>query len=223
VRAGEGGRRPAKRRMQAYLARQFGNPSGAAGRLAGWIMAARPSNRVRNRWTVDLLRIRPDHRVLEIGYGPGTAIGLAAACAHRGIVIGLDRSKTMYESASRRHRKLIEAGRLDLNVGSVEQIGEILGEDANGFFDRIFAVNAVMFWADPGQSMRQLSRLLAPGGRMAFTHQPRLGPQTDAAALESATRMREWLQGAGLVDVRIEVRRDLAPAAVCVIGDKPLR
>ena len=223
MRAGEGRREPLKRAMQAYLARQFGNPSGAAGRLAGWIMATRPSNRIRNEWTVDLLQLMPEHRVLEIGYGPGTAIRHVAARAHRGVIIGLDRSRTMYESARRRHRALVEAGRLDLNVGSVEQIQDVLGDDSSEFFDRIFAVNAVMFWADPAQSMRQLASLLAPGGRMAFTHQPRLGALTDAAALEAGARIQGWLREAGLVDVRTEARRDLSPAAVCVIGEKPPR
>ncbi len=58
-----------------YLVSQFGNPRGLVGRLAGEFMARRPSNRARNLWTVDLLELRPHHRVLEIGYGPGFAIG----------------------------------------------------------------------------------------------------------------------------------------------------
>jgi len=58
---------------------------------------------------------------------------------------------------------------------------------------------------------------------MAFTHQPRLGALTDAAALEAGARIQGWLREAGLVDVRTEARRDLSPAAVCVIGEKPPR
>ena len=47
---------------------QFSNPHGLLGRLAGTIMAHRPSNQERNRWTVDLLEIQPDDHVLEIGF-----------------------------------------------------------------------------------------------------------------------------------------------------------
>ena len=50
--------------------RQFRRPTGLLGRLAGWIMANRPSNIERNRWTVDLLRVQPADHVLEIGFGP---------------------------------------------------------------------------------------------------------------------------------------------------------
>jgi len=41
---------------------QFRRPSGFLGRLAGWIMANRPSNIERNRWTVDLLGASPSNR-----------------------------------------------------------------------------------------------------------------------------------------------------------------
>jgi hypothetical protein len=53
--------------LHRYLIKQFGRPSGFVGRLAGWSMARRPSNRQRNQWTVDLLRLTPGDRVLEIG------------------------------------------------------------------------------------------------------------------------------------------------------------
>ena len=77
-----------------------------------------------------------------------------------------------------------------------------------------------MFWADPARTLRRLP-LLAPGGRMAFTHQPRLGALTYAAALEAGARMQGWLREAGLVGIRTEAQRDLSPAATCVTGEKP--
>ena len=57
---------------------QFKRPRGPLGRLAGWIMANRPSSRLRNTRTVDLLDLRLDDRILEEGYGPGLALRLAA-------------------------------------------------------------------------------------------------------------------------------------------------
>ena len=63
-----------KKQIINHLAGQFGNPHGPLGRLAGRIMATRGSNIERNRWTVDLLELKPHHRVLEVGYGPGLAI-----------------------------------------------------------------------------------------------------------------------------------------------------
>jgi hypothetical protein len=53
---------------------QFHRPAGLLGRVVGWIMANRPSNIERSRWTVDLLNVQPTDHVLEIGFGPGLAL-----------------------------------------------------------------------------------------------------------------------------------------------------
>jgi hypothetical protein len=44
--------------------RQFHKPTGFLGSVAGWIMANRPSNIERNRWTVDLLKVGETDHVL---------------------------------------------------------------------------------------------------------------------------------------------------------------
>jgi hypothetical protein len=64
--------------------RQFRRPTGLLGRLAGWIMANRPSNIERNRWTVDLLNVQPSDHVLEIGFGPGLRCERQSGCAGEG-------------------------------------------------------------------------------------------------------------------------------------------
>src|SRR3954451_6028809 len=50
-----------------YLLDQFRHPRGPLGHLAGTIMAHRRSNIDRNKWTVDLLDLTPDARVLVSG------------------------------------------------------------------------------------------------------------------------------------------------------------
>ena len=68
---------------------QFVRPHGFAGRLAGWEMALRPSNRKRNRWAVGLLDVQPQDHILEIGFGPGLAIRELARRATDGFVLGI--------------------------------------------------------------------------------------------------------------------------------------
>ncbi len=63
------------------IVRQFGKPSGALGVVAGLVMRLRASNRLRNARTVDLLEIRPEDRVLEVGFGPGLAVARTAGLA----------------------------------------------------------------------------------------------------------------------------------------------
>ena len=54
---------------------QFARPHGVLGRLAGWIMANRPSSRQRSAWTIGLVAPRDGETLLEIGCGPGYALG----------------------------------------------------------------------------------------------------------------------------------------------------
>src|SRR5258705_6239497 len=97
---------------------QLHKPTGLLGRVAGWTLAHRPSNIERNRWTVDLLQVREDDHVLEIGFGPGLAIERVARLAPRGRVVGIDHSALMVEQASRRHRSAIDAGIVSVRQGS---------------------------------------------------------------------------------------------------------
>src|SRR3972149_586937 len=106
--------------LQGAIVRQFGRPTGLVGRLAGFFMGTGPSNRERNRRTVELLDIRPDDRVLEVGYGPGLAIQWATERAVRGKVVGIDHSVLMRRLAARGNARAIEAGRVELPVASLD-------------------------------------------------------------------------------------------------------
>jgi hypothetical protein len=58
--------------MRKVLMRMFGRPTGLMGRLGGVIMAR--VNRNAAAQVIDLLDVRPDDKVLEVGFGPGVAI-----------------------------------------------------------------------------------------------------------------------------------------------------
>lgn len=204
-----------------YLVRQFGRPAGPVGRLAGWFMAHRPSNRRRNEWTVDTLAIEPAHNVLELGFGPGYALARASARAREGVVVGIDHSTEMCRAAGRVNRQLVESGRLRLIEADAEALDAAFDSGWDGFFDRAYAVNVTMFWREPQAVLRQLRRLLAPGGRLALTWQPRVGEKTERASLESAEKIRGWLVAAGFDSVCVELLREVSPPAVCVIGERP--
>jgi hypothetical protein len=77
-----------------------------------------------------------------------------------------------------------------------------------------------MFWDDPAAVFRALKDRLAEGGVVAFTHQPRAGDRSDAAALAFAGRMEDAMIEGGLGKVRIERLEELSPIAVCVIGSR---
>src|SRR5262245_30586618 len=91
--------------INASIIRQFYRPAGLLGVVVGWIMASRDSNVERLQWTVSLLGIKDGDRVLELGFGPGVAIGMSAAAAGpKGRVVGIDHSTVMFAQATRRNK-----------------------------------------------------------------------------------------------------------------------
>jgi SAM-dependent methyltransferase len=200
-----------RQRVIAVVRGQFGRPAGVWGRAAGLLMAHRSSNRKRNAWAVSLLQLRPDDRVLEIGFGPGLAIRELSRIAHAGYVCGIDHSEVMLRQASRRNADGIARGVVDLRLGSVDAL------PAFGPFDKILAVNALLFWREPGARLAALRRLLRPGGLIAVAHQPRGPGASDETSAAQGREMAATLARAGFSDVRVETLR-LKPAVVCALG-----
>ena len=149
-----------KQKTMDAVVGQFHRPHGFGGRAAGWVMAKRGSNRERNIWAVGLLDVQPHDRVLEIGFGPGIAIQELARQATSGLVVGVDHSEVMVRQAQKRNAAAVRAGRVDLRLGSAEALP---GFDEP--FDKILAVNSLMFWDDPVARLKELHDLLRPGGR----------------------------------------------------------
>jgi ubiquinone/menaquinone biosynthesis C-methylase UbiE len=201
-------------RVSQWLVSQFGRPSGFWGSVAGSIMAHRASNRERARWTVELLQIRPEDRVLEVGFGPGVAIEHASRAAHRGSVVGVDHSEVMVEQATRRNARAIAEGRVELRLAAVEKLPELEAPP----FDKIFAINSVGFWPDPVVQLEHLRELLVRGGTLALTVQPRGRGANEAAVERVAEKLADYLTRAGFVELRREIRPMKPVSAVAVLG-----
>jgi ubiquinone/menaquinone biosynthesis C-methylase UbiE len=193
---------------------QFGRPTGFWGRAAGLLMAHRSSNRRRNAWAVSMLDVRPDDRVLEIGFGPGLAIRELSHIAHEGYVCGIDHSEVMLRQATRRNADGIRRGVVDLRLGSVDDLPAF-----DTPFDKILAVNAVLFWHDVDTRLKELRKLLRAGGLIAVARQPRGPGATDETSAAKGREMAAALVRAGFSDVRVETMY-LKPAVACALGLK---
>jgi SAM-dependent methyltransferase len=201
-----------RQKLFTALRAQFARPSGVGGRAAGALMAHRSSNRERNAWAVSLLDVRPGDRVLEIGFGPGLAVRELSRLAHEGYVCGIDHSELMLRQASRRNADGIRRGVVDLRLGSVDALPVF---DAP--FDKILAVNAVLFWNETHARLEALRRRLRPGGVIAVAHQPRGPGASDETAAAMGREMAATLDRVGFSGVRVETLR-LRPAVVCALG-----
>ena len=199
--------------MMTEIYRQFERPHGALGALAGFVMSHRPSNKERNRWTVDLLAPDEDANVLEIGCGPGLALSSMAERVLRGRIVGLDHSPLMLAQAARRNASAIAAGRMQLHLGGLETLASYRSD-----IDAVYSINVAMFWKDQSAALARIRSVMRPGGLLATTYQPRHRGAQRTDAFSFAERLSQDMLKLGFGDIRIE-QLPLQPIpAVCVLG-----
>ncbi len=189
--------------------RQFMRPVGWCGRVVGHLMAVK--NDAINRFAVECLHVQPDDRVLEIGFGPGTAVALIASRIANGQVSGVDRSPTMVQQATKRNRRAIEQGRVDLLEGDVANLPY-----ADGRFTKALAVNTFHIWENQRAGLVEIRRVLAVGGRLFLAlrhrHPTRRWLVPPGFTPEEVERVGSLLQEVGFVAIRSHGQRGVQGA-----------
>ena len=198
--------------LRDQVVKQFVKPTGVLGALVGRAMAFK--NRERSEWVASLLDLKPNERVLEIGFGPGTDIARANRAA--AFVAGVDHSETMVRQASGRNRDAIQDGRVELKLGSASQLPY-----PNGQFDCVFAINSAQFWKELPKPLGEIARVLKPGGRILLAVQPRSKGATDETARQVGFGLSKALKAAGFEDVYCEFREMRPVATSAVLGRRP--
>jgi ubiquinone/menaquinone biosynthesis C-methylase UbiE len=184
------------------LMRMFGRPQGILGRLGGIIMAR--TNQQCAAWVIDLLGIQPNDSVLEVGFGPGVGIQLLARSVSGGYIAGIDPSEEMVQQAKARNVKAIEGGRVDLRYGSGESLPF---EDHT--FNKALAMNSMQVWPDAVVGLREMRRVMKPGGRIALGFTPYSG--------QSKSGLPEMLTAAAFTEAHV-VETELG---FCALAIKP--
>jgi ubiquinone/menaquinone biosynthesis C-methylase UbiE len=152
------------------LMRMFGRPEGVLGRLGGVIMAR--MNRDAATQIIEMLDIRPDDKVLAVGFGPGVAIQLVLDRVPAGSVAGIDYSQEMVRQAAALRNR-----RVDLRYGSVERL-----PFADEAFDKALAINSMQAWPDARTGLREIQRVLKRGGIVALGFTVNSGQRREAVA-----------------------------------------
>ena len=184
------------------LMRMFGRPNGVLGRLGGVIMAR--LNRDAAAQIIEMLDVRPDDTVLEVGFGPGVAIQLLLHRVPAGSVAGIDYSQEMVRQAAALNAAALRNRRVDLRYGSVERL-----PFADGTFDKALAINSMQAWSDARAGLLEIQRVLKHGGNVALGFTVNSGQPKEGVA--------ESLTAAGFAQARIVDMSNL----FCAIATKP--
>jgi len=117
------------------------------------------------RWRramVAALRAAPDERVLDVATGTGL-VARRLVGRYGCSVVGLDQSQAMLAEADRALSRRPELrGRIDLVVGEAERL-----PFADREFDHLTFTYLLRYVDDPGATLRELARVVTPGGRIA--------------------------------------------------------
>jgi ubiquinone/menaquinone biosynthesis C-methylase UbiE len=184
------------------------NPTGWLGRLVLRNMNSRHSKVT--DWGLSKASIGKQDIILDVGCGGGRTVGKVAAIATQGTVYGIDHSTESVAMAIRTNKQWIHIARVEVREASVSRL-----PFSEGAFDVVTAVETHFWWFALPTDLREVLRVLKPGGRPiiiaevykgaeAFTSKAmeRYSEKTGMALL-SVEEHRELFTDAGYSDVQV--------------------
>jgi ubiquinone/menaquinone biosynthesis C-methylase UbiE len=138
---------------------QVAKPTGFFGKLLARGMAWGHKDFYKN--TAKMLNLKHDDKYLEIGFGSGLFI--KKYVSHVSRIAGIDISEDMVELASSINKDLIESGKVEFKQGDVASLPWNDNE-----FSVVVGIETFFFWPEPLKSLKEVFRVLAPGGRLVI-------------------------------------------------------
>jgi ubiquinone/menaquinone biosynthesis C-methylase UbiE len=150
--------------------------------------------------TLEMLNVSPGDRVLDVGCGPGNYTRYLAAASGDGLVVGVDASESMLATGAR------HAG--NSNIAYVRADACAL-PFADAAFDSVCCVGALHMTQDPIAALEEMTRVLAPAGRMVIvtTCSPKDGPASTRNGITMFARkeLPAMLAARDLVEIKQRV------------------
>ncbi len=206
--------------MWQFLASQLRQPRGWFGSLVMSRLLNRGNAKLVDT-TLALLEIRPEHHVLEIGFGGGYALSRLTRSAGSRLIVGVELSPEMLRGAERRFRRAIAAGRLHVQLADVAGL-----PFPPASFDRVFTINTIYFWPDPLRGLGEMYRVLQQDGLAAVSIRSKEKMERHAVSkygfrLFSADDVADLMRQAGFQNVRVDHRdRDKWTDQVVTLGSR---
>ncbi len=197
-------------------------PAGWPGKLSLWLMNRRHS--AVTDWGLAHVQIAPASTILDVGCGGGRTIDKLATLARAGRVSGIDISSQSVHVSRRTNARWIAAGRVDIQQAAVSKL-----PFTDAQFDLVTAVETHYYWPDPVADMREILRVLKPGGRLCLIAEVYKGESFDTllvpamkllgARYLTVDQHRELLAGAGFAEIAIDTER--TKGWICAVGTTP--
>jgi len=139
------------------LIKQLRKPTGWLG-----LWTAKAMNQAHSKltnWGLSHIQINNDDTILDIGCGGGRTINKLAKIADMGMVYGIDYSDESVRVSRKTNKKFIKKGLVDIQKGNASSLPY-----SDNHFDLITAIEAYYYWPDLDQAMKEILRVLKPGG-----------------------------------------------------------
>ena len=112
--------------------------------------------------------------ILDVGCGGGRTVHKLAQIATSGKVYGIDHSQESVAASRRMNRNSVESGLVEIRHGSVSNL-----PFPPDMFDLVTAVETHFFWPDLPADMREVLRVLKPGGTFVIIAETYKGGKLD--------------------------------------------
>jgi ubiquinone/menaquinone biosynthesis C-methylase UbiE len=147
-----------KRFLTKIIAKQLRKPGGILAGKVGNEMNI--TNSFLYDFTIEAMQLKNDESILEIGFGNGKFFDKIFAVANDLKISGLDFSPEMVKVAKENNSLTSNNGELTLRLGSSDKI-----PFPDNSFDKVFCINVIYFWEQPATNLKEIYRVLKPGGR----------------------------------------------------------
>jgi SAM-dependent methyltransferase len=139
------------------MGKQFARPRGWLGRRL-MVQTLNQGNKSMLARAVESLKPRPEERIVDVGFGGGYALDRIRERVAPARPVGIEISVPMIEAGRERWREAVELHRADVTAMPL----------ADAAADGILSVNTIYFWPDPGAALKEIRRVLKPGGRLVL-------------------------------------------------------